>query len=123
MREQRILLLLLVCGAAAGDPRRSLLLLSSAGATASDGGSLVVFTGCWFSAVAGQSSWSFCLLFSSSMERWRREKEARRSELVLALLLDGAAFACCREERIGGGARLPAGFRSFSMAGAVRCFA
>ncbi|KAH0655097.1 hypothetical protein KY290_030899 [Solanum tuberosum] len=53
------------------------------------------------------------------------EKRERGSPVgaVLALLLAGAAFACWREERIGGGARSPADFRGCSLAGAVRCFA
>uniref|UniRef100_M1DLA0 Uncharacterized protein n=1 Tax=Solanum tuberosum TaxID=4113 RepID=M1DLA0_SOLTU len=102
-----------------GDARVSLLLLSSSMGFAGD---YLSFAGVGCSPLAGQSSWSCCLLLSSSLEQRIREKEARRSELVLALLLAGAAFACWREERIGGGAGLPAGFRGCSLAGAVRCF-
>ncbi|KAH0683139.1 hypothetical protein KY290_021728 [Solanum tuberosum] len=103
-----------------GDARVSLLLLSSLMGFAGD---YLAFAGVGCSPLACQSSCSCCLLLSSSLEQRRREKVARRSELVLALLLAGAAFACWREERIGGGARLPAGFRGCSLAGAVRCFA
>ncbi|KAH0683152.1 hypothetical protein KY289_020904 [Solanum tuberosum] len=99
-----------------GDARVSLLLLSSLMGFVGD---YLAFAGVGCSPLACQSSCSCCL----SLERRRREKEARRSELVLALLLACAAFACWREERIGGGARLTAGFRGFSLAGAVRCFA
>ncbi|KAH0650162.1 hypothetical protein KY284_030074 [Solanum tuberosum] len=63
------------------------------------------------------------MLFSSSPEQRSTEKGARRSELVLAMLLAGAAFACWLGARVGDGAWLPAGFRSCSLTGADRCSA
>lgn len=57
------------------------------------------------------------------LEQRRTEKEARRSKLVLAMLLAGAAFAYRRDERIGGGARFTTGFRGCSLTVVGRRFA
>ncbi|KAH0655171.1 hypothetical protein KY285_030053 [Solanum tuberosum] len=66
-----------------GDATVSLLLFSSSMGFAGD---YLAFAGVGCSPLAGQNSWSCCLLLSSSLERRRIEKEARRSELVPAPL-------------------------------------